>query len=169
LWSATTTAIDAAFPTGLTLAGDASLFASATLDNGTSYFSQPLNATATINFTMPEAAVPMMPAASATGVTTATPFEWTAPDNVVSDVWITSNNAAAFHIFTRNKQTTIPVIPELPLPSGKSFSWIIYGYGPSSSINDAAGPNELEQAFSADFSGPAHAFTVTASRSFTTP
>jgi hypothetical protein len=102
-------------------------------------------------------------------VTTATPFEWTAPDNVVSDVWITSNNAAAFHIFTRNKQTTIPVIPELPLPSGKSFSWIIYGYGPSSSINDAAGPNELEQAFSADFSGPAHAFTVTASRSFTTP
>jgi hypothetical protein len=84
-------------------------------------------------------------------------------------VWINSTNAASFHIFTTNKQTTIPVIPELPLPAAKTFQWLIYGYGPNSSINDAAGANELEQVFSADFSGPAHAFTIAPTRSFTTP
>lgn len=170
LWDTMTTAIDAAFPTGLALAGDTSLFVQSTGPNGgNSYFTQPLTATTTVTFAMPEAAEVSMPAANATGVTTATPFEWTAPANVVSDVWINSNNSASFHIFTTNKQTTIPVIPELPLPSAKSFTWQIYGYGPNASINDAAGPNELEQAFSADFSGAAHAFTVSQSRSFTTP
>lgn len=169
LWDTTTTAIDAAFPTGLTLAGDTSLFASSTLNGGTSYFTQSLPATTTVNFTMPEAAVATLPAESATGVTTATPFEWTAPSNVVTDVWINSNNSAAYHVFTTAKQLTIPVVPELPLPAAKSFTWTIYGYGPTSSINDAAGANELEQVFSADFSGPAHAFTIASTRSFTTP
>ena len=169
LWDTTTTAIDAAFPTNLALAGNTSLFASSALNGGTSYFTQSLTATTTTNFTMPEAAVANMPAVNATGVTTATPFDWTAPSNVVTEVYINSNNSAAYRVFTTAKQMTIPVIPELALPGGKTFSWTIYGYGPASSVNDAAGANELVQFFSADFSGPAHAFTIGASRSFTTP
>jgi hypothetical protein len=172
LWESTTTAIDAAFPL-LASAGGNSLYARAALDGGFTEFVQPLTATATVDFILPAAAVLAQPADSATGVTTSTPFSWTAPVGVVSELNASASSAqgtarGSFRIFTTATQVNLPVIPELPLPSGQSYVWRVYGYGPSSSINDAAAANELEQVSATDYSGPAHAYTTSALRSFTT-
>lgn len=166
LWTADTTAIDAAFPI-IANAGGNALYARTTLAGGQSTFVQPLASTATVNFTMPAAAVLMTPADAATGVTTATTFAWTASSGVISQVNM-SGTGAVFRIFTTNQQTTVPVIPELALPSGTSFNWGIIGYAPATSIDDAAGLNELESVNQLDYSGPAHATSLSITRSFTT-
>lgn len=172
LWQAETTAIDAAFPL-IAAAGGNSLYAYTSLDGGFSYYVKPLTTTATVDFTIPEAAVITAPADAATGVTTQTMFSWTAPTSVISEVLMSATSTqgtakATFHIYTTSDQLTIPVIPELALPSGQSYSWRVYGYGPNTSIDDAAAANELEAVSSADYAGPEHAYTLSATRTFTT-
>ncbi len=169
LWDATTTTIDAAFPI-ISTAGGTCLFASSTLDGATSYFAQPLTGTTTIDFTMPAAAVPLMPEGNATGVTTATTFAWTAPTGVISEAFFSTSGTTrvAYRVFTTNDQISIPVIPELPLPSGQTFQWKVYGYGPYTHINEAAGLNELQVVLGSSFVGPLRAYTAAVTRSFTT-
>lgn len=173
LWTADTTAIDATIPLVPTLGGTA-LYAATSLDGGSSEFIQPLTGTATVSFTMPAAAVPSTPTDEATGVTTATVFAWTAPNNVVSEANITTTSTqgtakATYRVFTANTQITIPVIPELPLPAAQSFNWRVHGYAPTTSVNDAAAANELETVTQGDFQGPAHAYTSSLLQQFTTP
>lgn len=167
LWEDDTTAIDAAFPI-LAPAGGNSLYAASSLSGvGNSYFVQPLSSNTTLDFTMPAAAVLMTPANAATGVTSATPFAWTASPGTVSLVSVTGTGAI-FRIFTVDEQMTIPVIPEVPLPSATQFNWSVTAYSPAT-INDAAGATGLEGVDPYDHSGPAHAISYSNTRSFTTP
>jgi hypothetical protein len=166
LWSATTTAIDAAFPI-LASAGGTSLYASTSQTGvGSSYFVQPLTATATINFTMPAPAVHLTPAAAATGVNAQTAFTFTPATNAVSFVSI-SGTGAIFRIYTIKDNFTLPVVPEMTLPAATNFSWSITSYAPAV-IDDAAASSELEGVNQFDYTGPAHAMSSSVSRSFTT-
>lgn len=170
LWSTNTTnTVDATFP--LIAASGTSVFASVALDDGsgTSSFVQPLTASVAVNFTMPAAAVLDAPADTATGVTTSTHFTWTSAASTINEVNLTTSDPirAAFKIFTTASDVTIPVVPELTLPSNQSFSWRVVAYGPNANINEAAASSELESVTSADYQGSAHAQTFTGFRTFT--
>jgi hypothetical protein len=168
LWTTTTTnTVDATIPL-ISAAGGTNLNATSTLNGGVSEYVYPLTTNTVVNFTMPAAAVLTNPAANATGVTTATPFMWTPGTNTVSELNI-SGGLRNYHIYTTASQLTIPVLTEAPLPSGQTLTWRVYGYGPHSSVNDAAAGNELEQVSATDFQGPEHAFTTSPARSFSTP
>lgn len=169
LWqTTTTTTVDATFPL-IAAAGGTSLFASASLDGGSSTFVQPLTSTVAVSFTMPAAAVLTLPADAATAVTTSTHFTWTSAASTINEVNVTTGTPthAAYKIFTTASDVTIPVIPELALPANQSFSWRVVAYGPNTTIDEAATANELESVTSADYSGPAHAQTFSTFRSFT--
>jgi hypothetical protein len=168
LWTQNTTAaVDASFPL-IPAAGGTALYAQTTMTGlGTSLFVQPLTATATVNFTMPAPAMLTMPADAATGVTTTTTFAWTASPGVVSQIFF-SGAGARFSIYTTKTMATIPVIPELALPSGTAFNWSVTAFAPAASTNDAAAANELESVSSIDSSGPAHATSTSVGRGFTT-
>jgi len=169
LWpTSTTTTVDATFPL-IAAAGGTALYAQTTLNGGTSTFVQPLTQTVAVNFTMPAAAVLNQPADAATGVTTSTHFTWTSAPSTINELDISTGTPtrAAYRIFTTASDVTIPVIPELALPANQSFSWSIVGYGPNASINEAAASSDLESVSTTDYSGPAHAQTFTAGRTFT--
>jgi len=76
-------------------------------------------------------------------------------------------NRAAYKVFTTASEVTIPVVPELALPANQTFSWQVVAYGPNATVDEAAAANELEAVSSADYAGPAHAQTFSASRTFT--
>jgi hypothetical protein len=169
LWTTnTTTTVDATFPL-IAAAGGNSLFASTSLNGGTSTFVQPLTATVAVNFAMPAAAVLAQPTDAATGVTTATHFMWTSAASTINELDINTGTPtkAAYKIFTTSSDVTIPVVPELALPANQAFAWQVVAYGPNTTIDEAAAANELESVSSADYAGPAHAQTFTSSRSFT--
>lgn len=166
LWTSdTTTTVDATFPL-IAAAGGTSLFASTSLDGGTSTFVQPLTATVAVNFAMPAAAVLNLPVDAATGVTTATHFTWTSAPSTINEVNITTSTAA-YKIFTTASDVTIPTVPELAMPANQPFSWRVVAYGPNASMDEAAASNELEPVSSVDYQGPAHAQTFSATRTFT--
>lgn len=169
LWTTTTTTtVDATFPL-IPAAGGGALFASATLNGGTSSFVQPLTATVAVNFTMPAAAELAMPVDAATGVTTSSHFTWTSAASTINELNISTGtpNPAAYKIFTTASDVTLPVVPELTLPANGSFSWRVVAYGPNTTIDEAAASNELEVVTSADYAGLPHAQTFSPSRTFT--
>jgi hypothetical protein len=163
-----TTTVDATFPL-VAAAGGTSLFATASLNGGTSSFVQPLTTSVAVSFAMPAAAVLAMPADAATGVTASTHFTWTSAASTINELNVSTStpNRAAYKIFTTASDVTIPVVPELALPANQSFSWRVVAYGPNATIDEAAAANELEGVSQADFAGPAHAQTLTAFRTFT--
>lgn len=164
LWTADTTSIDAVFPL-IPTAGGNSLYASSNLaGHGTSYYLQPLIGDATVDFTMPAAAEATMPTDMATGVTTSTMFAWSAPPGVLSTLSL-AGAGASYIVYTMRHEATIPNVPELALPAGTTFNWGVFGYAPAASVDDAAAPNGLGSVY--EFSGPAHAYTVSTFRSFT--
>jgi hypothetical protein len=169
LWQNTTTnTVDATFPL-IAAAGGTSLFASTSLDGGSSQFVQPLTGTVALDFTMPAAAVLGAPAASETGVTTSTHFTWTSAPATINEVNIDASTAglASYRIFTTTSDVTIPVVAELTLPANQAFGWSVSAYGPNRSIDEAAAANELESVSSFDYQGPAHAKTSSPNRNFT--
>lgn len=167
LWQTNTTAIDAAFPV-IASAGGTLLYATTTLNGvGTSTYMHPLTATATINFTMPQAAVLMTPANAATGITTSSPFAWTASPGVISQFNI-SSGGVAYVVYTTSDQATIPVLPNHELPAATSGTWSVTTYAPVASINDAAAADQLEGINQFDYTGPPHAISTSMTRTFTT-
>lgn len=169
LWTTTsTTTVDATFPL-LTGVGGNFLYASGSGPDGSSYFMAPLTGDTAVNFTVPAPVTLTAPASAATGVTANTPFSWTGPD-LVQEVLIstTGSTKAKFRIYTMAKQITIPVVPEVPIPSGQSFTWGVSSFAPTSSINDAAAANELRHAVGAAYSGAPFASTIGNAHGFTT-
>lgn len=173
LWSTTTTnTVDATIPL-VALAGGTNLYVTSAhpSNSGTSSYVVPLTGDTTVNFDMPAAAELMVPNNAATGVTTTTMFQWTAPAGVISQMSATTSGGssrAVFHVLTTNSTITLPAVGELPLPAGQAFTWTVFGYGPNAHINEAAAANELETVSASDYSGPAHAYTRSGSRTFTT-
>jgi hypothetical protein len=169
LWQTnTTTTVDATFPL-IAAAGGSSLFATSSLNGGTSQFVQPLTATVDVNFTMPAAAVLDQPIDAATAVTTSTHFTWASAPSTINEFNLSTGTPtrAAYKVFTTASDITIPVVPELALPANQTFSWRVVAYGPNATIDEAAAANELEAVSSADYAGPAHAQTFSVSRTLT--
>lgn len=171
LWTGMTTTVAAKIPL-IAAAGGTSLFATTSIDGGgTSSYVYPLTGDTTVSFTMPAAAVLVAPADTANGVTSSTPLMWTPGADTISEVVIGTSGTTrvVYRVFTAASEVTIPSVTEAPLPSGQSFSWSVNGYGPSSSIDDAADSNEVETFTQNDFQGPAHAYTRSTTRTFSTP
>jgi hypothetical protein len=89
LWSTnSTTTADANFPMVPAFGGN-SFFVVQSQASSFSSFSYPRTQTSDVTFTMLAPAVANSPAAAATGVTTTTPFQWTAPTNVINELILT--------------------------------------------------------------------------------
>jgi hypothetical protein len=172
LWTATTTAAAATIP--LVSAGKAAMFATATLNNATISFVHPALAAATdITFALPAPSTQNAPLDQAVGVTATTQFTWTPAQNTVYEVTFATTTTqgsakARYQLYTTSSNVKPPVVPELALPSNQSFTWAVNGYGPNTSINDAASATGLESVSSADFDGARHWFTNSTDRAFTT-
>ena len=168
LWTTTvTTVVDANAPV-LPLAGTANIVVIADLGNATSSFVYPVSAATDVSFAMPLPASITAPADAALGVSSTTALTWDAPAEMIHRAILRGTNVR-YVVYTAKTETTIPTIPELPLPANMTFTWAITGYGPHASIDEAAATDELESVSSSDFAGPPHATTSSLSRTFKTP
>lgn len=170
LWVGTTTDATSTIITGQN-AGKASLFVtSATGAGETSSYSWPaLDAATNVATMMKAAAVLMSPNTAATGIDTNTPFTINAASGAVYRYSISTGGTtkADFEIISTNTTVQIPMTTEVPLPPNQSFTWSVQGFGPVTSVDDAATAGAMEGAFAADYVGPAHFQTKSASRTFT--
>lgn len=167
LWQGSVSTINAKIP--VISAGTTTLYALAKNAGGAlSELDFPaLNSNTDVTFSMPTAAVLSAPANNASGVSTTTPFQWAPPTKTVNEL-VVSTNGAAYEIITTKSKITIPDVPQLPLPSGKSFAWHVENYGPLTSTDDTAGAIDLRKAKPNDFApGSSHFDTLSLSRTFT--
>jgi hypothetical protein len=167
LWQATTQTVSATIP--VITAGKSALFATTTSGGATVGFVHPaLAATTNVSFDLPAPAVQIAPFDGAASITTSSPFEILAPAGVIHTVNISASGKAIYQVITTSTTFTIPSVPEVPLPGAQSFSWSVNGFGPATSVDDAASAAGLESVSTADFVGPRHFFTSSPSRAFTT-
>jgi hypothetical protein len=166
LWTATTTAATSMIP--LIAAGTTAFHATTTSGGATTSLVFPgLNAATDVTYELPRPAGQTGPANNASNVTTSTPIEYTTTPMTVYRVSIT-DGSANFHVFTTEGSITIPNVSEVPLPSGRSYTWQVTGFGPHSHVDAAADATALETVVKADFEGPMHFETISASRTFAT-
>lgn len=166
-------AADATYPIVAT-AGKTTFHATTTVGSGAtlqrSSSVHPLTTGAiNVSVVLPAPASQIAPVDAATNVTTTTPFTWTAPAGVINELRLTTGGTmrAQYQVFTTASSATIPMVTEVPLPPNQTFDWTVNGYGPHATIDDAVNAIGLETVSSSDFDGPAHTFTDTASRTFT--
>jgi hypothetical protein len=79
-----------------------------------------------------------------------------------------TSTTASYLIYTTASSLTIPVIPEMALPTAKNFSWTVRGYGPYSSVDGAADTARLNGVSKYESAGTFHTFTVGGTRNFKT-
>lgn len=166
IWSATTTNAASMIPV---LANQkASFYAISTSGGRTSEAVYPnLTASTDVSMTLPPPAGMTGPVSGATNVTNSTPFEFTTSEKQVYEVSFRSATAAYF-VATTSGSITIPDVPEMPRPSGTSFTWTVTGYGPYASIDAAADVDQLFAPAKFEAQGTWHSHTVNPTRSFTT-
>ncbi|HEY4177707.1 MAG TPA: hypothetical protein VGM90_12765 [Kofleriaceae bacterium] len=168
LWQTnTTTTVDANFPM-LATAGGNSFYVSSSDGTASTNYVYPLTQTSDVTFQLVTPATLSVPVDAAVDVTTTSPFQWTSPTGVINELGV-SCGAVHYNVFTTANQAHIPELPGAPLPAAQSCSWSVSGYAPNSDVNASAAANQLETALIGDFSGPAHASTVSGTRTFTTP
>ena len=172
LWtSSTTTTADATIP--VIAAGKSTVYATASLNGAITQFVDPgLNASKDITFALPAPAVQLAPVDTATGVNTTTAFSWTGTPMTVYELNIASTTTtgtakARYIVYTTDATATIPMVPEVALPSNQSFTWAVNGYGPKTSVNDAVTMGGLQNVSSVDFTGARHSYTNSTDRTFT--
>ncbi|MGE0870654.1 MAG: hypothetical protein AB7P03_18960 [Kofleriaceae bacterium] len=169
LWSASTTMMNATIP--IIPAGPSSVFGNATLSTSTSSFVVPaLTGDADVSYVMRSPAVQGQPANGVIDVTTSTGFDWISPGSVINQVTVitTGPTKASYEVFTTKGSMTIPIIPELPLPTSQPFTWRVTSYGPHANIDEAASELGPRQAKPDTFTGEPHFSTVSLDRTFTT-
>jgi hypothetical protein len=85
-----------------------------------------------------------LPVDAATGVTVTTPFSWTSSGGVY--LWLTSNSPGpSYYVFTSATTGTIPDLSSagVQLPASASYSWLVVGIGPQTSVDALAVPGGL--------------------------
>ena len=168
LWTGSVSNIDAKIP--VVAAGKSALYAVANQTEATSEYVIPgLAADTDVTFAMPAAAVQSSPADGASGVDTTTPFAWTAPDQAVSLVQISTGGTTrvSYQIFTTGSELTIPDLAEVPVPGNQSFSVRVLDYGPLSSVDLVATDAGVTGMSTAEFSGTPHFQTASLTTTFT--
>jgi hypothetical protein len=89
---------------------------------------------------------PTLPVNNATGVTYATPFDWTSFVGGVNMLDVEPNGAGPeFHIVTSRATTNVPdlSLEGMGLPAATNYRWFLNGFGPFASVDEAAGPAGL--------------------------
>lgn len=89
---------------------------------------------------------PSLPVASATGITTTTPFTWTPVSGGTYILYINGGGGdPSYYIVTTSPTATIPDLTAqgLGLPTNKAYSWIVYSFGPFADMNAVTGPKGL--------------------------
>jgi hypothetical protein len=93
-----------------------------------------------ITVTSPAAAELSTPLDMATGVTTSTPFSWTALPGVVHLVIVSSGGQGPTYIFlTSGTSVTMPDLTSVGvgLPASAAYDWAVYGVGPYADVEAA--------------------------------
>jgi hypothetical protein len=124
-----------------------------------------LSATASgVAISLPTAQQLTLPVNTATDVTVSTPFTWTANANGISILYV-HGGGPEFYIFTSGTTTTLPDLSSagLPLPSSAAYTWQVFGIGPLSTVDGAAGPGGINGLIFGNLDE-----TLSASRTFTT-
>jgi hypothetical protein len=80
-----------------------------------------------------------LPVDAATGVTKTTPFSWT---NFTGVYFVIFSGTPSYAVFTSAQTVTIPdfTAQGLPLPASASYTWEVFGIGPSTSVDSVAVP-----------------------------
>jgi len=166
IWSATTTNAASMIPV---LANQkASFYAMSTSGGRTSEAVYPnLTASTDVSMTLPPPAGMTGPVNGAANITNSTPFEYTTSDKQVYQVAFRSATATYF-VFTTSGSIKIPDVTEMPLPLATAYTWTVTGYGPYSSIDDAAAMDPLLNVAKFEGQGSWHSYTTNPTRSFTT-
>ncbi len=151
-------ALGAEFSTGF--------FATTTAGGATSSRSQAINgAAADVTYTMLVPPQQTAPVVGATGVTTTTPLTWTSTADTVHEVVIGNANVS-FHVFTSKLTTTVPAVPERPLPGGQNLTWTVTDYAGATDVNAFVRMTRPLPATTGIFEGT-RAHAVSTSRTFT--
>lgn len=110
---------------------------------------------------------PVVPADHATGIGVTTDFGWTEMPGTTYELSISGpGSSPSFYVFTSATSGRIPdlTMHGLGLPAATKYTWIVNTFGPSSGVDDLAGPSSLYQFWDNSY------FTGTAyPRDFTTP
>jgi hypothetical protein len=166
IWNAPTTSASSLIP--LITGQKASFYAMSTVSGRkTEYVYPGLTASTDVSFTLPPPAGMTGPVNAATNITTTSPFDFTTTPNQVYLAEF-DNGTATFFVYTTASSITIPNVSEMPLPTGASYTWTVFGYGPHADINAAADPVNLIGVGKAEYDGTPHFFTSNPTRTFTT-
>ena len=112
-----------------------------------------------------------LPVNAATGVDTTVTFTWTAMTGGAHLVlFLGAGSNPAYYVVTTGTSTTIPNMKPfgLGLPSASAYTWQIYGFGPFSSVDAAAGSAGFITGVSVPLASGDAFFGISASRTFTT-
>ncbi|HTY60201.1 MAG TPA: carboxypeptidase regulatory-like domain-containing protein, partial [Bacteroidota bacterium] len=113
-----------------------------TVSNGTVYFKNGLSPGATgVAITIPAAPDESLPVDNATGVDTTVTFSWTPMTGAIHLLVFSSSGNPQYIVLTSGTSATIPNLKALGLglPSAQTYTWAVYGFGPFTSADDAAG------------------------------
>jgi hypothetical protein len=83
-----------------------------------------------------------LPVAAATGIDTTVTFSWTAmPGAVHLVVFMGGSGKPSYYVLTAGTSATIPNMKQfgLGLPASSSYTWFVYGFGPTAGVDAAAG------------------------------
>lgn len=96
-----------------------------------------------IALVLPAPPLQQAPVIGATGVSTATPFTWIAFPASIHVVFVVPASGPAFAIYLAGTSTTIPDLSAmgLPLATGATAIWSVWGVGPFADLDDYAAPD----------------------------
>jgi Carboxypeptidase regulatory-like domain len=94
-----------------------------------------------VALTIPPAPMLSLPVNAATGVTVTTPFSWTSFTGVYLVIFSTGAGPS-YAVFSAATTVTIPDLSSegFPLPASAPFTWEVYGFGPTTSVDSLAVP-----------------------------
>ena len=173
LWQSLASTLDATIP--LVSSGTSSLLALSTSSGNdvTGFIYPGLHTPTDVTLALPAPAVQLSPIAAATGITRATTFTWSASSMTIYQVTFSTTptkgtSKVIYQITTTSASTTLPIVPELPLPNSQSFDWFVQGVAPHGSIDDAVSSRDIGSAPVPTFDGSFYTFTASHSIGFTT-
>jgi hypothetical protein len=123
------------------------------------------------SLTLPTAPALSLPVDGAPGVKAGTQFSWNLFTGGVQVLYFNGpTNQPDFYIMTMAASDSLPDLATagLPLPGSATYTWLVGGFGPFSSIDAAAGPSGfLPNGYPLLVTGSG-SYAVTATRTFTT-
>jgi hypothetical protein len=104
-----------------------------------------LSANSTVALSIPASPTLIAPVDGGVGVTTATPFSWTAYPGGVYQYAASSTSGQTLYVLTAATTVTLPNLTDagLPLPASTAYSWYVVGLAPVANVDLLAAPGGI--------------------------